>query len=58
MGYSADAEPVRLSDLAFVAFAAWVNYPIEKMHDSMRYKPSETAAAWERVAAALNDPKR
>lgn len=53
MGYAAGAKPVRLSDDAFIAFCAWVNYPPEKMQDFMRYKPDETAAAWERVAAAL-----
>ena len=55
MGYAAGAEPIRLSDRAFIAFCAWCNYPIDKVPDFMRYKPDETAAGWERVAAALAD---
>jgi len=53
MGYSADAEPIYLSEGAWLAFCAWVNMHPEQMPPQTRYKPRETAAAWERVAAAL-----
>jgi hypothetical protein len=53
LGFSADAEPVLLSDRAWIAFCAWLNLPPERVPPLQRYAPAATAAAWERVAEAL-----
>lgn len=53
LGYAADAEIVEISDLALIAFAAWVNLPVDKLPDFIAWKPVETAKAWERVAEAI-----
>lgn len=53
MGYAANAEPIELSEPAFLCFCAWVNMMPEKMPPMTRFKPIETAEAWERVARAI-----
>lgn len=54
MGYAADAEPFELSDLAWAAFCAWINVPMAKVPPHMRWKPEQSALAWERVANAVS----
>lgn len=53
MGFSADAEPHRMSELAWLAFCAWLNVPPEKVPPMQRWGPKSTTAAWERVAKAV-----
>lgn len=58
MGYAASAEPVRLTDQAWVAFCAWVNLDPERVPAMQRWKPAETAEAWERVARKVWEDAR
>lgn len=53
MGYAADAPPVRLSDSAWAALCGWLNMAPPQLPLRFRFMPAETAAAWERVAAAV-----
>lgn len=57
MGFAAFARPVRLSDAAWLAFCAWVNVPPHKVPAIQRWAPEHTAAAWERVANSLVNPR-
>lgn len=53
MGFSANAVPVALSPLAWIAFCAWLNLPEDRVPPQQRYAPAVTAEAWERVAKAV-----
>lgn len=52
LGFSADAKPVVLSELAWACFCGFVNLAPDRVPQIQRYAPEETAEAWERVAQA------
>jgi hypothetical protein len=53
MGYAAGADPVYLSDAAWVAFCAWYSPHPAQVPENMRWTVRECAEAWERVAVRM-----